>query len=83
VKQKLFKSVSYWMSVIVVGIILGVSLQFAKAWTDPASSPPNGNVGAPINTGLIAQIKSGALGVTGIIHGFSSAFLTAMSASGR
>lgn len=79
-KQKIIKSISYWMSVIIVGIVLGVSLQFAKAWTEPTSAPPNGNIEAPINTSLIAQIKSGtlsigqALGITGIIHGFSDAY---------
>jgi len=36
-----------------------------KAWSEPASAPPGGNIGAPINTSGIGQIKSGALQVNG------------------
>jgi len=35
------------------------------AWTEPTAAPPNGNVGAPINTGATAQTKVGQLGSTG------------------
>jgi len=36
------------------------------SWTEPSSSPPNGNVAAPINTSATSQIKSGALSVNGL-----------------
>jgi trimeric autotransporter adhesin len=38
----------------------------AAAWTGPSSSPPNGNVAAPINIGNIDQIKNANLGVNGL-----------------
>jgi len=59
-KQKL-KSMLYWPSVITFGVILGISLQLAKAWSEPAVAPPGGNVGAPINIGDGAQTKGGLL----------------------
>jgi hypothetical protein len=50
----MLKKISYWMAVSIVGTILGLTLQFAKAWTEPASTPPLDNVGAPITTGIAA-----------------------------
>ena len=73
-KQKLIKTISYWMSVIVVGIVLGISLQFVKAWTEPASIAPNGNVGAPINASGVTQTKTGLLGVGSLYVSGLSAF---------
>lgn len=60
-KNKIFLKLRYWISVTVVGIILGITLQFAKAWTEPASVPPNGGLGAPITLGNTGQAKSGNL----------------------
>lgn len=56
---------TYWLSVIVIGIALGLALQFVRAWTEPTSSPPAGNLGAPINTSATAQTKAGNLNVNG------------------
>lgn len=52
---------------IIVGLVLGISLQFVRAWTEPTDAPPNGNVGAPINTSALTQIKAGILGVVGLV----------------
>jgi len=60
-KQK----ITYWTGVITIGVILGFSLQFVRAWTEPNLNPPESNIGAPINTGNIAQNKSGQIGSTG------------------
>lgn len=65
-KQKIIKQVNYWLGVTAIGLVLGFSLQFARAWTEPAVAPPGGNVGAPINTSLIAQIKQGNLEVNAL-----------------
>jgi hypothetical protein len=54
---------SYWLSVVVVGVVLGLTLQFVRAWTEPTVAPPNGNLGAPINTGGNMQSKGGPLTV--------------------
>ena len=53
------KQITHWLSVIVIGIALGFALQFVRAWTEPTTAPPGGNVGAPINTGANKQVKKG------------------------
>jgi hypothetical protein len=64
--KKIFENAIWWSGVIMIGLILGISLQFVKAWTEPSAAPPGGNVGAPINTGLLGQIKQGVLQVAGL-----------------
>lgn len=46
---------------VVITTLFAASI--VSAWTGPGSSPPNGNVAAPINVGTTAQSKNGALGV--------------------
>ena len=58
--QKKKKQLTYWLSVAIIGIALGFGLQFVRAWTEPTTAPPNGNVGAPINTGANVQEKGDA-----------------------
>ena len=52
---------THWLSVIVIGIALGLGLQFVRAWTEPTQARPNGNVGAPINTSSNEQSKAGKI----------------------
>jgi len=59
--QSFFKQLGYWTSVATLGIILGISLQFVRAWTEPTALPPGGNLGAPLNTGGAGQYKEGGL----------------------
>lgn len=64
-KQKL-KKAGYWASVITLGLVVGISLQLARAnWSAPTATAPNGNAGAPINTGSGAQNKIGSIGTSG------------------
>ena len=66
-KNQNVKKLSYWAGVITLGLVVGISLQMVRAnWTQPTTQAPNGNIGAPINTGSGTQVKNGALGVTGI-----------------
>jgi hypothetical protein len=65
--QKTKKQLTYWLSVIVIGIALGLGLQFVRAWTEPATAPPGGNVGAPINTSATAQTKAGGFNILGFL----------------
>ncbi|KKU55600.1 MAG: hypothetical protein UX75_C0004G0037 [Candidatus Moranbacteria bacterium GW2011_GWE2_47_10] len=53
-----------------MGIVLGISLQFTRAWVEPTVAPPGGNIGAPINTGSLPQSKAGILnlGSTTVNH---------------
>jgi|WetSurMetagenome_2_1015567.scaffolds.fasta_scaffold113668_2 hypothetical protein len=60
-KESLGAKVFYWIGVITVGFIVGISVQFVKAWTEPSSNPPGDNVGAPITTSRIGQVKDGSL----------------------
>jgi hypothetical protein len=50
---------------VAAGILF--SALFSFAWTDPTSSPPNGNADAPINVGATTQFKNGNLGLYGNI----------------
>ena len=50
-----------------VGLIMGLTIQFVRAWTEPSQSPPGGNVGAPINTSDAVQLKTGGLGIDGLL----------------
>jgi hypothetical protein len=50
---------AYWTGMLVFGLVIGLSLQFARAWVEPGAAPPGGNIGAPITTGGIAQTKTG------------------------
>jgi len=90
--KKVFENAVWWSGVVMVGLILGLTIQFVKAWTEPTEAPPGGNVGAPVNTGPLAQIKSGVLEVLGLstysinIPGTTPAagnVLTAQNASGQ
>lgn len=40
----------YWMSIAIVGVVVGLSIQFVRAWAPPTGSAPNGTVSAPILT---------------------------------
>lgn len=74
------RKISYWFSVIVIGTILGFSLQLVKAWTEPSSTPPTVNVGAPINTGSVGQYKSGNFGLGGTLKLYNISDPTSTSA---
>ncbi len=52
---------NHWLGIIITGIMLGASIQFAMAWTEPSSKPPKGNLAAPLNVGNKFQEKAGGL----------------------
>jgi hypothetical protein len=62
------KKIAYQVGIVIIGLAVGTMLQFAGAWVNPTVSPPDGNIGAPINTGVATQYKSGALGVGGLLQ---------------
>jgi len=43
------------------GLILGLSIQFASAWNNPSTTPPEGNVPGPLTIGALGQSKVGNL----------------------
>jgi hypothetical protein len=59
------KRILFWIPSIVIGITLGISLQFVHAWVEPNAGAPNANIGAPLTTGGATQNKAGQLNVTG------------------
>jgi len=64
--QKMLKKSAYGIGILSAGVLLGLTLQFAKAaWTDAPANPPSANVGAPINTGSLPQTRTGKLILNG------------------
>jgi hypothetical protein len=71
-KEKTKKVLIQSLPVILISLLTMAVLIYA--WQEPSQSPPQENVFAPINVGDTPQFKSGALGVGGIIYGYSNAF---------
>jgi len=65
-KESFPQKATYWLGVVTIGLLVGLSLQFVRAWTEPTLAPPNGNVGAPINTSWNPQSKAGNLAVNAL-----------------
>lgn len=60
--KRIYQQLNYWLSITALGLLIGLSIQFAQgAWNNPTSSPPNSDIGAPLNTGSIGQTKTGGL----------------------
>jgi len=80
--------ITYGFKIAVIGIALGLGLQFVRAWTEPAVAPPGGNVGAPINTGANTQwkgvlgdiTKMGSMGIWGSLETYGFKMLTGAGA---
>jgi len=63
-KQSFSEKVAYWLKVVSLGMILGLGLQFAQAWTAPTIAPPGGNVSGPLTTGSTYQTRTSAFGIS-------------------
>jgi uncharacterized protein (TIGR02145 family) len=57
-----FKKISFILSVVLMSLAVSYAL---GAWQEPSSSPPDGNVSAPINISSTAQTKKGGLTLQG------------------
>lgn len=55
------------MLTLVISGLVGYQFMSAQTWTNAPSVPPNNNVGAPLNTGTVAQDKQGVLGASGLV----------------
>ena len=53
------------IKITTLALALSFGLSYVYAWTAPDTTPPGGNVLAPINTGSTAQTKAGGLTVGG------------------
>ncbi len=59
---------------ITIATVFFFGLLYVQAWTGaPAGTPPANNVDAPINVGVVTQLKSGALGIDGLFRSYGSA----------
>jgi len=47
------------LKTLLTAIILSFGISYVYAWTGPTQTPLNGNISAPVNTGSVAQTKSG------------------------
>jgi hypothetical protein len=54
--------------IIVLAAIIGLTVAYAGAWTEPTEAPTGGNVEAPINVGTSSQYKTGAFAIGGIFE---------------
>lgn len=56
---------TYWLSVSVVGLVIGLGIQVASAgWNQPTAAPPFQSIYGPVTTGAY-QVKTGGLGLGG------------------
>jgi len=60
-RQSVSQKFAYWLKVVSLGMVLGLGLQFAQAWTAPTQAPPLESVSGPITTGATSQTKAGPL----------------------
>lgn len=76
------QSVKQFIKTIILASVIGLAVTYVFAWTGPTATPPGGNVSTPINVSLTSQIKSGALGIGGLLQ--TGAFqLTTGAEAGR
>jgi hypothetical protein len=73
--KKAYEKIVWWIGVVSVGVIFGITLQFASAWVNPPAST-DVNIGGPVNTSAVAQVKFGALGVGGLLKAFSDVIVS-------
>jgi len=80
-KQISQKIISLVFSVLILCFAIAF---YVVGWSEPFQAPPNctsGNPGCdpPVNVGPATQVKSGALGIIGVLRGFSTINITGNS----
>jgi hypothetical protein len=73
--QSLAQRATYWLGVVAIGLVSGLGLQFAQAWTNPTEAPPGGNVAGPLTTGSAYQKRGGGLGIYDASGAYSASTL--------
>ena len=74
-KQISYKIVSLVFSILVLCFAIAF---YAVGWDEPGTSPPGGNVPAPLNTGDTAQDKTGPLRIGGVFRTDSQTVLAVL-----
>lgn len=67
------QSTKQFIKTIILASIIGLAVSYVFAWTGPTAPPPGGNTSAPVNVGSTLQMKSGGLGINGLLIGYSQA----------
>lgn len=73
------KTIHHSLKTILLAIILSFGVSFVYSWTGPTTTPPAGNTTAPINTSTDSQYKNGALGIGGLLKGYSGLVVNGQS----
>jgi hypothetical protein len=60
-KNDIFKGARISAFIISVAVFSFALSYFVLAWTEPSSTPPAGNVSAPLNASSVSQTKAGSL----------------------
>lgn len=71
------------ISLIALGLVLGLGATYAMAWTAPTVAPTGGNVAAPINTGTVPQAKTGNFGTQGLLTAGNKITTTGIGLAGQ
>ena len=61
----------YSLPAIILSALVATTI--VLAWTEPSQAPTVGNAPAPLNVSSASQYKSGALGIGGLLRGYSNA----------
>ena len=70
--QKIKRFLVYILPVIGISTLVMVGVIYSGD-QPPSQNPPLGNVAPPITTSTVSQYKEGALGIGGVLHGWSNA----------
>lgn len=73
------KSVTHLSKVVFLAVVLSFGISYVYAWVAPTSTPPGGNVAAPINIGSVTQTKIGGdicVDISGTVKCLGSATIT-------
>lgn len=65
--KNLSRKKTYWLSVAIVGTVIGITIQFANAWVAPGNNPPAADVNAPVLTNGNQNVTVNNLTVSGSI----------------
>jgi hypothetical protein len=57
--KRIYHRLVFWLGIVVLGSVVGLAIQFTRAWVEPTDVAPGGNIAAPINTGAVTQTKHG------------------------
>ncbi len=76
------KDIIQTLKILIAAAVLSLGISYVYAWTAPPQAPPAGNTPAPLDVGIKAQNKTGALSVGKLSIGNSSVPTNTLEVSG-